>query len=779
MTATIAPPLEVEGLTKHFPAGNGLLRGRSYVHAVDDVSFALRPGTITALVGESGSGKSTVARMLARLYEPTAGRVVFEGKDIAGEGHRAVHRYRAQVQMIFQDPFGSLNPVKTVRHHIARPLRIHGRVGRGDINTRVNELLETVGLTPGEKYAVKYPHELSGGQRQRVAIARALAVEPTVLLADEPTSMLDVSIRVGVLNLMLDLKERERLAFLYVTHDLASARYVADTVLVMYAGQIVEQGPAERVLQNPLHPYTRLLLASVPDPSATDRTPIEIRKGHASAAVDPPPAAGSWSAAPCGSASAARSPPSSSRRGQCRAPAATSPHPPLRSERTPMSSQLTRTFPSDFVWGAATASYQIEGAANEDGRGESVWDRFCATPGKVRNGESGAIACDFYHRYRDDIALMGELGLDAFRFSIAWPRVLPNGRGAVNAAGLDFYDRLVDELLGNGIAPYVTLFHWDTPQVLEDAGGWPVRDTVDAFVEYVTAVAERLGDRVGHWITHNEPWVVSWVGHGWGHHAPGRMSDADALATAHHLLLSHGRAVEILRELSPKSQVGITLNLDNPYAASESAEDIAAARWVDGLHNRWFLDPLFHSAYPDDMAEAWAEIMPDVRDGDLATISTPIDFLGVNNYTSPLVAADENGGRSQIVRRSDVDRTDMGWEVVPEGSRSAVPTTTTSSSTIRTSPRTISASRAARTARSSPRTSAASTASTSTARASPPRKSRSTRATSSRSARRCCACARPRTRCRPRRRCCAACRTGRRRSSASPACSRWPRSICG
>jgi len=332
-----------------------------------------------------------------------------------------------------------------------------------------------------------------------------------------------------------------------------------------------------------------------------------------------------------------------------------------------MSSQLTKSFPAGFTWGAATAAYQIEGAANEDGRGESVWDRFCATPGKVRNGDSGAVACDFYHRYHDDIALMRELGIDAFRFSIAWPRVLPEGRGRVNQAGLDFYDRLVDELLGNGIAPFVTLFHWDTPQAIEDAGGWPVRATVDAFSEYVEAVSGRLGDRVGHWITHNEPWVVAWVGHGWGHHAPGRESDADALATAHHLLLSHGRAVEILRRNSPDSQVGITLNLDNPYAASSSPEDIAATRWVDGLHNRWFLDPLFRGSYPEDMAEAWAEIMPEVHEGDLESISAPIDFLGVNNYTSPLVAADDSGGRSRIVRRNNIDRTDMGWEVVPDG----------------------------------------------------------------------------------------------------------------
>jgi peptide/nickel transport system ATP-binding protein len=282
--------LEVRGLTKYFPADDALIGRRSRVHAADDVAFVLRPGTITALVGESGSGKSTVARLLARLYQPTAGQVLFGGVDVArARRRRDLLRYRSQVQMIFQDPFGSLNPVKTIRHHLARPLRIHGRVGRDGVEARVHELLETVGLVPAEKYAAKYPHELSGGQRQRVAIARALAVEPSVVVADEPTSMLDVSIRVGILNLMLDLKERERLAFLYVTHDLASARYVADTVLVMYAGQIVEQGPAEDVLQRPLHPYTQLLLASVPDPAVTERAPITVRKGLAAAAVDPPP----------------------------------------------------------------------------------------------------------------------------------------------------------------------------------------------------------------------------------------------------------------------------------------------------------------------------------------------------------------------------------------------------------------------------------------------------------------------------------------------------------
>jgi peptide/nickel transport system ATP-binding protein len=276
--------LHVDGLTKHFPVGTGL---RSRVHAADDVSFALRPGTITALVGESGSGKSTVARLIARLYAPTSGRVIYDGKDLARtRRRRELLRYRSHVQMIFQDPFGSLNPTKTVRHHLIRPLKIH-KLHTDRIDERIDELLDCVGLVPTQKYAAKYPHELSGGQRQRVAIARALAVEPSIIVADEPISMLDVSIRIGILNLMLDLKEKHDLAFLYVTHDIASARYVADDVLVMYAGQIVEQGPAERVLSAPLHPYTQLLLASVPDASSGERPEIEIRKGLAAAAVDP------------------------------------------------------------------------------------------------------------------------------------------------------------------------------------------------------------------------------------------------------------------------------------------------------------------------------------------------------------------------------------------------------------------------------------------------------------------------------------------------------------
>jgi peptide/nickel transport system ATP-binding protein len=282
--------LEVRHLEKRFAADARFVGRRSYVHAVDDVSFTLRPGTITALVGESGSGKSTVARLLARLYAPTGGSVIYRGRDVARDKRRSsVLEYRSQVQMIFQDPFGSLNPVKTIRHHLERPLRIHGIVDKDEIEGRVHELLNTVGLVPPAHIADKYPHELSGGQRQRVAIARTLAVEPVVLLADEPTSMLDVSIRIGILNLMLKLKEERQIAFLYVTHDLASARYLADDILVMYAGQIVEQGPIEDVLADPLHPYTRLLLSAAADPEAVpEEKRIEVRAGLASAAVDPP-----------------------------------------------------------------------------------------------------------------------------------------------------------------------------------------------------------------------------------------------------------------------------------------------------------------------------------------------------------------------------------------------------------------------------------------------------------------------------------------------------------
>ena len=259
--------LEVQGLGKSFPLGGTLSLRRTVLHAVSDVSFTLSPGKVTALVGESGSGKSTVARMLSRLYPPSSGRILFDGEDVSrARRRRAVLAYRSQVQMIFQDPFASLNPVKRIDHHLARPLQIHGICPRGEVEQRVHELLARVGLVPPEEIAEKYPHQLSGGQRQRVAIARALAVEPSVILCDEPISMLDVSIRIGILNLILQLKREMGIAFLYITHDIASARYVADEVLVMFAGRIVEQGPTDAVLLDPRHAYTRLLLSAVPNP---------------------------------------------------------------------------------------------------------------------------------------------------------------------------------------------------------------------------------------------------------------------------------------------------------------------------------------------------------------------------------------------------------------------------------------------------------------------------------------------------------------------------------
>jgi len=327
-----------------------------------------------------------------------------------------------------------------------------------------------------------------------------------------------------------------------------------------------------------------------------------------------------------------------------------------------MPDDLASIFPAEFVWGAATASYQIEGAATEDGRGESIWDRFSATPGKVRTGDTGLVACDFYHRYREDIALVRELGLDAFRFSIAWPRILPEGRGRVNQAGLDFYDRVVDELLANDIEPFVTLYHWDLPQALEDQGGWASRETVDAFCEYAQVVAARLGDRVGRWITHNEPQVASWAGYGSGGHAPGRRSKSDATPAAHHLLLSHGRAVEILRAAVPNATVGITLNLYSVQADSDDESAAEVARRIDGGDNRWFLDPIFRGEYPADVLELLGDAEPPVEEGDLASISTPLDFLGVNNYSRLVI-----GGGGKPLRNSNAVYTDMDWEVYPDG----------------------------------------------------------------------------------------------------------------
>jgi beta-glucosidase len=330
-------------------------------------------------------------------------------------------------------------------------------------------------------------------------------------------------------------------------------------------------------------------------------------------------------------------------------------------------SELRRRFPPGFLWGAAVSAYQIEGAVAEDGRGESIWDRFSATPGKVVNADSGAVACDSYHRYRDDVRLMQELGLGAYRFSISWPRIVPEGRGRVNRAGLDYYERLVDELLAAGIEPFVTLYHWDLPQALEDQGGWPVRATAEAFAEYVEVVTERLGDRVSNWITQCEPWVVGWLGYGTGEHAPGRKSDADALAAAHHVLLSHGLAADVIRREAGGARVGITIDLVAFHPLTDSPEDRAAVVRSDGSRNRWILDPVLRGAYPEDMLDHFGPVLPEIEDGDLETIAAPLDFLGVNYYTRSVVRADSDGGSPVTVDGDGVERTDMGWEVYPDG----------------------------------------------------------------------------------------------------------------
>jgi beta-glucosidase len=326
-------------------------------------------------------------------------------------------------------------------------------------------------------------------------------------------------------------------------------------------------------------------------------------------------------------------------------------------------------FPSDFLWGAATASYQIEGGVAEDGRAPSIWDSFSHTPGKIFGGDTGDVACDHYHRWRDDIAIMRQLGLRSYRFSVAWPRVLPQGTGAVNTVGLDWYDRLVDGLLEAGITPFVTLYHWDLPQALEDRGGWANRETVDAFVTYADVVARRLGDRVLYWVTHNEPWVASMVGYYEGYHAPGLRNLRAALLASHHLLLSHGRAVPALRSSNPRAQVGIVLNLAPSYPAGDTEEDFRAARLHDGYVNRWFLDPLFGRGYPDDIWALYGSKVPGVQANDFTDIAAPLDFLGVNHYGPVYVHSPQPGAPSNLgfVALSPEEYEQRGFETVDRG----------------------------------------------------------------------------------------------------------------
>ncbi|MGQ9632307.1 MAG: GH1 family beta-glucosidase [bacterium] len=326
-------------------------------------------------------------------------------------------------------------------------------------------------------------------------------------------------------------------------------------------------------------------------------------------------------------------------------------------------------FPEGFLWGAATASYQIEGGYDEGGKGESIWDRFCKNPGNIQNGDTGNLACDHYHRYREDIGLMKEIGLKAYRFSVSWPRIFPEGKGKVNQRGLAFYNRLVDGLLRVGIEPFITLYHWDLPQALQDRGGWANEEIVGYFRDYAATVSSSLGDRVHNWITHNEPWVVAFLGYHRGIHAPGIKDIYTAVRVSHNLLLSHGEAVQAIRKnAGRRARVGITLNLSPIHPASESEEDVKASRLADGYLNRWFLDPVFKGAYPEDILEKYGDKAPKIRPADMKKISRRIDFLGVNYYTRQVVKSEPKTGEPTPVGKIKGSKyTAMGWEIYPQG----------------------------------------------------------------------------------------------------------------
>ena len=320
-----------------------------------------------------------------------------------------------------------------------------------------------------------------------------------------------------------------------------------------------------------------------------------------------------------------------------------------------------------FTWGVATSSYQIEGAANEGGRGPSIWDTFSRVPGAIVNGDNGDVACDHYHRYNEDLDLIAWLGVNAYRFSIAWPRVMPQGTGVINQTGIDFYDRLIDGALERGITPWPTLYHWDLPQALQDKGGWNNRECSQWFAEYAHLMAEKFGDRVKNWTTLNEPFCSAWLGYLYGVMAPGIRDLQTAINASHHLLLGHGLASNAIRDVAKDLRVGIVLNLTPAIALRDSSEDKAAALLADGFDNRWFADPVFKGSYPSDVVDGFCKEVP-IHSGDMATISTPLDFLGINFYTRQTVTAD-NTSRPlpyKPVMVEGVERTAMGWEVHPQ-----------------------------------------------------------------------------------------------------------------
>jgi beta-glucosidase len=328
-------------------------------------------------------------------------------------------------------------------------------------------------------------------------------------------------------------------------------------------------------------------------------------------------------------------------------------------------------FPADFGWGTATSAYQIEGAVDEGGRGQSIWDIFSHESGRIERGENADISCDHYHHWQEDLDLMAELGLSVYRFSIAWPRVMPDGKGPLNEEGVGFYSGLIDGLLERGITPFPTLYHWDLPQALEEEGGWMNRDTSQRFAEYAAAMFERFGDRVDLWLTHNEPWVAAFVAYVAGEHAPGGCEDWPlALRVSHHLLLSHGLAVQALRaSRAASAKIGFAPNLQPVHPLTGSPEDAEAARIWDGFQNRWFLDPVFKGSYPEDMLAEYERfgVEEAIEDGDLAVISSPVDLLGVNFYQQATVKHDPDSvflGVAGVPTRPPL--TDMGWAVTPE-----------------------------------------------------------------------------------------------------------------
>lgn len=332
----------------------------------------------------------------------------------------------------------------------------------------------------------------------------------------------------------------------------------------------------------------------------------------------------------------------------------------------------TYQFPDGFVWGTASASYQIEGAVKEDGRGESIWDRYCHIPGNVAGGDTGDVACDHYHRYKEDVKIMKEMGIKAYRLSIAWPRIFPLGHGGVNPMGLDFYSRLVDELRAAGIEPYVTLYHWDLPQALQDLGGWMNPDMPGYFLEYCKTVFDCLGDRVKHWITLNEPYCAAMLGYSEGRQAPGIRDFSSALKAAYYMYVGHGLAVREYRSRKMDGEIGITLNLMGRRPYSDSLEDGQAAAYADGYLNRWFLDPIMKGSYPEDMKELYLSrgvVLPEFKEEDLALMSQPLDFIGLNYYNDFYVQADERAWPLGFVIKNppNIPVNDRNWPITEDG----------------------------------------------------------------------------------------------------------------